>query len=152
MSSDQIKDSGMRFDSNNFARVGAQVSPAPSKVVLGVTPDVTPFAAVLPAGPRFTFQKLSADLVCVTWSEVVAQSTTAGALITWTADVPAAYRPVDARYGYIGITNADVVVGGRMLIGATGDITIGTAAGAALTGTDNGGFASGSMVYSLGQQ
>ena len=152
MSSDQIKNSAMYKDSNSTRRIGNQVSPAPSQVVLGTAPDVSPFTAVLASGPLLSFQKLGDDHVIMSWSTIIAQGTNAGAFITWSADVPAAYRPQGTRFGICSVTNNSVIESGQVSVLSTGDLTFASAAGVAFTGTGNGGVGSGSLLYSLTQQ
>lgn len=150
MSSDQIKNSGVRLPKNVSNDFRNQTS-AGVVVSLGVTPDTNPYASgstTATAAGTLRLNKIGDDLVIASWTSMTGTAGT-GAKLGWDSKLPAGYLPRVARYANCTITNSGTVAAGVVSFETDGGITFATAANAAFTGSGDCGMHAGSAMYSL---
>lgn len=149
MSSDQIKNSGVRLPKNVSNDFKSQTS-AGVVVSLGVTPDTNPYASgtAPTAAATLRLNKIGDDLVVASWTGITGTAGT-GAKLGWNSKLPAGYIPKFTRYANCTITNNSTVAAGVVSFETDGGITFATAANAAFTGSGTCAMSSGSAMYSL---
>jgi hypothetical protein len=149
MSSDQIKNSGVRL-AKNIADDFKNQSSAGVSVSLGVTPDTNPYSGGTAPTSAATLRltKIGNEFVVASWTGITG---TAGAAtkLGWASKLPAGYLPKFDKYAICSVTNASTVAAGVVTFETDGGITFATAANAAFTGSGTCAMHAGSAIYSL---